>query len=148
FSVYGLRQSLTNPYTGVIARFGTQVITGKAPLIYEDGQQLKDVIHVRDVVRANLLAMQRREADYQVFNLGNGDGLSVYRIGELIAEKLGSPIRPVLTGQYRRGDARHGWADISKVRRLLGWEPSLSVEDGFADLCRWLKELPGARLEE
>jgi dTDP-L-rhamnose 4-epimerase len=106
------------------------------------------VIHVRDVVRANLLAMEREEADYQVFNLGNGEGLSVYRIGELIAEKLDSPIRPVLTGQYRRGDARHGWADISKARKLLRWEPSLSAEAGFADLCQWLKHLPDERLEE
>ena len=148
FSVYGPRQSLTNPYTGVIARFATRVIMGKAPLIYEDGQQLKDVIHVRDVVRANLLAMEREEANYQVFNLGNGEGLSVFRISELIAEKLGSAVRPVLTGQYRRGDARHGWADISKAQRLLGWEPSLSAEAGFADLCKWLKSLPGERLEE
>jgi len=148
FSVYGPRQSLTNPYTGVIALFGTRVITGKAPLIYEDGKQLKDVIHVRDVVRANLLAMERKEADYQVFNLGNGEGLSVFRIGELIAEKLGSTLQPVLTGQFRRGDARHGWADISKARRLLGWEPSLSAEEGFADLCDWLKDLPGEQLEE
>jgi len=103
---------------------------------------------VRDVVRANLLASEREEANYQVFNLGNGEGLSVYRIGELIAEKLGSRLRPVLTGQYRRGDARHGWADISKMRRLLGWEPSLSAEDGFADLCEWLKGLPDETLEE
>jgi dTDP-L-rhamnose 4-epimerase len=148
FSVYGPRQSLTNPYTGVIARFGTRVITGKEPLIYEDGRQLKDVIHVRDVVRANLLAMEREEANYQVFNLGNGEGLSVHRIGELIAEKLGSRLRPVLTGQYRRGDARHGWADVSKAQRLLGWEPSLSAEEGFADLCGWLRKLPDERLEE
>jgi dTDP-L-rhamnose 4-epimerase len=148
FSVYGPRQSLTNPYTGVIARFGTRVITGKEPLVYEDGRQLKDVIHVRDLVRANLLAMEREEANYQVFNLGNGEGLSVYRIGQLIAEKLGSKIQPVLTGQYRRGDARHGWADISKAQRLLGWQPSLSAEDGFADLCRWLKGLPAEQLEE
>lgn len=148
FSVYGPRQSLTNPYTGVIARFGTRVITGKEPLIYEDGDQLKDVIHVRDVVRANLLAMERGEANYQVFNLGNGEGLSVYRIGQLIAEKLGSSVQPVLTDQYRRGDARHGWADTSKGRRLLGWEPSLCAEDGFADLCEWLKRLPDERLEE
>jgi dTDP-L-rhamnose 4-epimerase len=124
------------------------VITGKAPLIYEDGRQLKDVIHVRDVVRANLRAMEREAADHQVFNLGNGEGLSVQRIGELIATKLGSPIQPVLTGQYRRGDARHGWADISKARRLLGWEPSLTAEDGLADLCNWLKGLPDERLEE
>lgn len=148
FSVYGPRQSLTNPYTGVIARFGTRVIMGKEPLIYEDGRQLKDVIHVRDVVCASLLAMEREEANYQVFNLGNGEGLSVYRIGELIAEKLGSAARPVLTGQYRRGDARHGWADISKAQRLLGWKPSLSVEDAFANLCEWLKDLPDERLEE
>jgi dTDP-L-rhamnose 4-epimerase len=148
FSVYGPRQSLTNPYTGVIARFGTRLITGKAPLIYEDGQQLKDVIHVRDVVRANVRAMECEAADYQVFNLGNGVGLSVYRIAELISEKLGNLIRPVLVRQYRRGDARHGWADISKARHLLGWVPSLSVEDGFADLCAWLRILPGEQLEE
>ena len=148
FSVYGPRQSLTNPYTGVIARFGTRVITGKAPLIYEDGRQLKDVIHVRDVVRANLAAMERDAAYGHVFNLGNGEGLSVQGIAELIAEKLGSPMRHVLTGQYRRGDARHGWADISKARRLLGWEPSLSADDGLADLCHWLERLPDERLEE
>jgi dTDP-L-rhamnose 4-epimerase len=148
FSVYGPRQSLTNPYTGVIARFGTRVITGKAPLVYEDGLQLKDVIHVSDVVRANLLAMERDEANYQVFNLGSGEGLTVYRIGELISEKLGSRLRPILTGQYRRGDARHGWADISKARRVLAWEPCFSAEDGFADLCLWLKGLPEEELEQ
>jgi dTDP-L-rhamnose 4-epimerase len=103
---------------------------------------------VRDVVRANLLAMERSEANHQVFNLGNGEGLSVYRIGELISEKLGSQLQPILTGQYRRGDARHGWADTSKARRLLTWQPSLSAEDGFADLCSWLKTLPDEQLEQ
>jgi dTDP-L-rhamnose 4-epimerase len=148
FSVYGPRQSLTNPYTGVIARFGTRLIAGKPALIYEDGLQMKDVIHVRDVVRANLRAMECEQANYQVFNLGNGEGLSVYRIAELIAEKLGSPIRPILTGQYRGGDARHGWGDVSKARRVMGWEPSLSAEDGFANLCDWLRALPKEQLEE
>src|SRR4029077_21003405 len=127
FSVYGPRQSLTNPYTGVIARFGTSDITGSAPVICADGLQLKDVIHVRDVVRANLLAMERNEANYQVFNLGNGEGLSVYQIGQLISKKLGARLQPMLTGQYRRGDARHGWADSSKARALLAWRPSLSA---------------------
>jgi dTDP-L-rhamnose 4-epimerase len=92
--------------------------------------------------------MERNEANYQVFNLGNGDGLSVLRIGELISEKLGSRLQPILTRQYRRGDARHGWADISKARRLLAWEPTLSAEDGFADLCLWLKALPEEQLEQ
>ena len=92
--------------------------------------------------------MERDEANYQVFNLGNGEGLSVYRIAELISEKLGSRLQPILTGQYRRGDARHGWADISKASRLLAWEPALSAEEGFADLCRWLKGLPEEQLEQ
>jgi dTDP-L-rhamnose 4-epimerase len=148
FSVYGPRQSLTNPYTGVIARFGTRLIAGKPALIYEDGQQMKDVIHVRDVVRANLRAMECERANYRVFNLGNGEGLSVYRIAELITEKLGSPLRPILTGQYRCGDARHGWADVSKALRVMGWEPSLAAEEGFADLCNWLRELPKEQLQE
>jgi dTDP-L-rhamnose 4-epimerase len=142
FSVYGPRQSLTNPYTGVIARFGTRLISGKPPLIFEDGQQLKDLIHVRDVVRANLMAMEKDAANYQVFNLGSGAGVTVQGIARLIAEKLGSSIEPVFTGQFRRGDARHGWADISKAHRLLGWQPSLTVEEGIADLCRWLASLP------
>ncbi len=148
FSVYGPRQSLTNPYTGVIARFGTRLITRKAPLVYEDGQQLKDVIHVRDVVRANLCAMESEAANYQVFNLGNGTGLTVYRIAQLIADRLGLAIQPVLTGQYRGGDARHGWADVSKARRLMGWEPLLSAEEGFSDLCNWLRSLPEEQLKE
>jgi dTDP-L-rhamnose 4-epimerase len=147
FSVYGPRQSLTNPYTGVIARFGTRLISGKPPLIFEDGQQLKDLIHVRDVVRANLMAMEKDAANYHVFNLGNGAGISVHRIARLIAEKLGSSIEPVFTGQYRGGDARHGWADISKARRLLGWQPSLTAEEGMADLCKWLASLPEQQIE-
>ena len=148
FSVYGPRQSLTNPYTGVIARFGTRLISGKPPLIFEDGQQLKDLIHVRDVVRANLMAMEKELADYQVFNLGNGCATSVEEIAHLLAANLHSSLGPVFTGQFRRGDARHGWADISKARRLLGWEPSLSANQGFASLCRWLKSLPNQNLEE
>jgi dTDP-L-rhamnose 4-epimerase len=142
FSVYGPRQSLTNPYTGVIARFGTRLISGKPPLIFEDGQQLKDLIHVRDVVRANLMAMEKDAANYQVFNLGGAAGVTVQGIARMIAEKLGSSIEPVFTGQFRRGDARHGWADTSKARRLLGWQPSLAVEEGIADLCGWLASLP------
>jgi dTDP-L-rhamnose 4-epimerase len=147
FSVYGPRQSLTNPYTGVIARFGTRLISGKPPLIFEDGQQLKDLIHVRDVVRANLMAMEKA-ADYQVFNLGSGCATSVEEIAHLLAANLHSSLRPVFTGQFRRGDARHGWADISKAHRLLGWEPSLPANEGFASLCSWLESLPNQELEE
>jgi dTDP-L-rhamnose 4-epimerase len=142
FSVYGPRQSLTNPYTGVIARFGTRVISGKPPFIFEDGKQLKDLIHVRDVVRANIMAMEGDGGDYQVFNLGNGTPTTVTEIASLLAENLGLSVKPVFTGQFRRGDARHGWADVSKARRLLGWWPSISAKEGFSDLCNWLASLP------
>jgi dTDP-L-rhamnose 4-epimerase len=148
FSVYGPRQSLTNPYTGVIARFGTRVISGKPPLIFEDGKQLKDLIHVRDVVRANMMAMEGDGGDYQVFNLGNGTPTTVTEIASLLAENLGLSIKPVFTGQFRRGDARHGWADVSKARRLLGWWPSISAREGFSNLCTWLVSLPEQQREE
>jgi dTDP-L-rhamnose 4-epimerase len=148
FSVYGPRQSLTNPYTGVIARFGTRLISGKPPLIFEDGKQLKDLIHVRDVVRANLIAMESEAADYQVFNLGNGIPTSVADIARLLAANLNLSIEPVLTRQFRRGDARHGWADISKANRLLGWRPSFSAKEGVSDLCHWLASLPEQQRDE
>jgi dTDP-L-rhamnose 4-epimerase len=148
FSVYGPRQSLTNPYTGVIARFGTRLISGKPPLIFEDGQQLKDLIHVRDVVRANLMAMENEAADYQVFNLGNGCTTTVEEIAHLLAANLKSSLPPVFTGQFRRGDARHGWADTSKAQRLLGWAPSLTANQGFASLCSWLGTLSEQDLED
>ncbi len=147
FSVYGPRQSLTNPYTGVIARFGTRAIAGKPPLIYEDGRQLKDVIHVSDVVRANLRAMNTDAGDYEIFNLGSGEALSVHRIATTIVEKLGRDFEPVFTGQFRSGDARHGWADISKARKLLGWEPAMTVDQGFTNLCRWLSDIPKPELD-
>ncbi len=148
FSVYGPRQSLTNPYTGVIARFGTRLISGKPPLIFEDGQQLKDLIHVRDVVRANLMAMENDAANYQVFNLGNGSPTSVSEIADVLAANINPSLKPVFTGQFRRGDARHGWADVSKARRLLGWEPSISAKEGCANLSKWLESLPEQQLEE
>jgi dTDP-L-rhamnose 4-epimerase len=148
FSVYGPRQSLTNPYTGVIARFGTRLISGKPPIIFEDGKQLKDLIHVRDVVHANMMAMEGNGGDYEVFNLGNGVPTSVTDIAHLLVENLNPSIKPVFTGQFRRGDARHGWADVAKAFRLLGWKPSISTKEGVSDLCTWLATLPIHQREE
>lgn len=147
FSVYGPRQSLTNPYTGVIARFGTRLMLGKPAIIYEDGRQLKDVIHVQDVVAANLRAMESEGGDYEVFNLGLGQPIGVSQIAEILARHFPGAPPPVLTGQFRAGDARHGWADVSKARDRLGWEPQWQPERGFADLAGWLRTLPAATVE-
>ena len=142
FSVYGPRQSLTNPYTGVIARFGTRLMLGMPAIVYEDGRQLKDVIHVQDVVSANLRAMESDGGDYEVFNLGSGVAISVARMAELLARRFPNAPATVFSGQFRAGDARHGWADIGKAQKQLGWTPAWMPERGFEDLSAWLETLP------
>jgi len=142
FAVYGPRQSLRNPYTGVLALFATRLFAGYPINHYEDGGQLKDYIYIEDIVRANMLALETNGGDGQVFNLGTGIPHTIRQV----AEKLRALIDPDLdincTGQYRPGDARHGWADTDSARRSLGWEPSVSFDDGLKELVSWLRVLP------
>jgi len=142
FSVYGRRQSMSNPYTGVLARFATRVIAGQPPLVFEDGRQLKDCIHVSDVVAANMRALETPSGDYEVFNLGGGLPIGVMEIAEAICDAAGGGIAPRLTGSYRVSDARHGWSDNAKAERLLAWKPRVSFARGVADLVEWLRALP------
>ncbi len=147
FSAYGRRQSMSNPYTGVLARFATRVISGRAPLVFEDGRQLKDTIHISDIVAVNMRAMGHDGGDYEMFNIGGGRAVSVNEIARTICDLHGSGLKPELTGQYRVSDARHGWSDNSKVERMLGWRPEMSFEAGAADLVAWLAELPQEQVE-
>ena len=140
FNIYGPRQSLSNPYTGVAAIFSSRLRSGKSPVVFEDGGQSRDFIHVHDIVRANLLVMKRREADYEMFNVGTGHATSVVRLAELLAEYLETPIRPTVVGKFRAGDIRHCFADASKIRRRLGFEAKVRFEDGLGDLVRWVQE--------
>jgi dTDP-L-rhamnose 4-epimerase len=143
FSVYGRRQSMSNPYTGVLARFATRVIAGQPPLVFEDGRQLKDCIHVSDVVAANMAALERSAGDHEVFNLGGGVPIGVMEIAQAICDAAGTGIVPRLTGGYRVSDARHGWSDNAKAERVLSWTPRVSFAHGVADLLEWLRGLPG-----
>lgn len=138
FNVYGTRQSLSNPYTGICAIFSSRLMNNQAPLIYEDGEQTRDFVHVSDIVRANLLAMKTDKCDYQAVNLGTGEGNSVKKIAELIAGGLGKMIQPEIAGKYREGDIRHSVANISQARELLGFEPKVNLKDGLAELLDWL----------
>lgn len=147
FSVYGRRQSMSNPYTGVLARFATRVISGSPPLVFEDGRQLKDCIHVSDVVAAALQAMETANGDYEVYNLGGGRPISVGEIAETICREAGGAVAPELTGTWRVSDARHGWSDNSKAESRLSWRPRVSFEEGVADLVDWLRALPRERIE-
>ena len=138
FNIYGTRQALSNPYTGVAAVFASRMLNGKAPLVFEDGEQMRDFVSIHDIVQANLLAMERPESDDQVINIGSGNPVSIRRVAELLANALGNTSEPVITNKFRAGDIRNCYADISKARRLLGYEPRVTHEEGFRELAEWL----------
>ena len=138
FNIYGTRQALSNPYTGVAAVFGSRMLNGNAPLVFEDGEQMRDFVSIHDIVQANLLALERPESDGEVINVGCGKPITIRRVAELLAEALGKPLAPVITNKFRAGDIRHCYADISKARRLLGYEPRVTHEEGFRELAAWL----------
>ena len=140
FNVYGPRQSLSNPYTGVCAIFSARIKNRHQPIVFEDGAQTRDFIHVRDIVRANLLVMRDARADYEMFNVGTGTATSIAQIGRLLAELYEVPVEPQVTLKYRAGDIRHCYADIAKLR-ALGFSPSVSLADGLRDLVAWGRDV-------
>jgi dTDP-L-rhamnose 4-epimerase len=140
FNVYGPRQALSNPYTGVAAIFASRLLNGRPPLVFEDGAQARDFTHVRDIVQANLLAMESSAGDYDVFNVGTGVPTSVRQVADLLARHLGVAIEPEIVNQFRAGDIRHCYADISKIQRVLGYRPRVPFEEGLADLVAWARD--------
>ncbi len=139
FNIYGTRQALSNPYTGVAAIFASRLLNGKAPLVFEDGAQRRDFVSVHDVVRANLLAMKRSEADGVALNIGSGEPIMVRDIARILAQELGSGLPADLTGKYRAGDIRHCFADISAAARVLGYQPRIRFAEGIRELVEWLR---------
>jgi len=145
FNVYGPRQALSNPYTGVGAIFSSRLLNGKGPLIFEDGRQTRDLTHVRDIARANTLAMERDESNGHAINIGTGLATSVLQVAELLRKRLhpgrgdDPALAPKIVGKFRAGDIRHCFADISKARRLLGFKPEILFERGVDDLIEWVR---------
>jgi dTDP-L-rhamnose 4-epimerase len=140
FNVYGPRQALSNPYTGVLAIFASRMLNDRAPLIFEDGLQQRDFVNVHDVARACLLALESEAASGGVFNIGSGRAITVREVAAALAEVLGKPgLRPELTGKYRVGDIRHCFADISLAREVLGYAPEVPFYEGLAELAGWLR---------
>jgi dTDP-L-rhamnose 4-epimerase len=140
FNIYGTRQALSNPYTGVAAIFASRLLNGQAPLVFEDGNQMRDFVSVHDIVRACMLAMESRASDGEVINVGGGTPISIVRVAEILAHSLNKDVRPVITQKYRAGDIRHCFADLTKARNLLGYEATVSHEQGFLELAQWLAE--------
>ncbi|HWZ51983.1 MAG TPA: NAD-dependent epimerase/dehydratase family protein [Granulicella sp.] len=138
FNVYGTRQTLSSPNPSVAALFAARLIRDQAPLVLEDGAQIRDLVSVHDVVRASLLAMERSESDGQVINVGCGIPITIRRIAQILAAALGKKIEPVITQRFRAGDIRHCYADQTKARRLLRYEPRVSHDQGLCELAEWL----------
>jgi len=139
FNVYGTRQAINNPYTGIGAIFTNRALSGHDIMIYEDGQPGRDFVNVRDVVQANLLALENQKADNNVFNVGSGERLTVLDLAQLIKDKLDSPVELKFTNQFRVGDIRDCYADLARSRDILGYDPKVSFTDGVEELICWAK---------
>jgi dTDP-L-rhamnose 4-epimerase len=139
FNVYGRRQSLSNPYTGVCAIFSSRLLNDQRPVVFEDGEQSRDFVHVSDIVRANLLAMESDRAVDHAINIGTGTPTAVREAAERLAAGLKKDLPPEIVGRYREGDIRHCVADITRARTLLGYEPQVTLDSGLPDLLEWLQ---------
>ena len=139
FNVYGSRQALSNPYTGVAAIFSSRLLDRKPPLVSEDGLQSLDFVHVSEIVRANLLALRCDAAGGRVCNVGTGRPTTIRRVAELLAERLGLGIAPEITESYSAGDIRHCFADPAHAARTLGFEAQVRLEDGIDELIGFVR---------
>jgi dTDP-L-rhamnose 4-epimerase len=141
FNVYGSRQSLSNPYTGVLAIFSSRYLNDRRPVIFEDGLQRRDFVSVHDVALACRLALEKPAAVGQVLNVGSGKAVTIQEIAERTAQVLGkTQLAPEITGKYRVGDIRHCFADIDRARQVLDYQPRVSFEKGLQELAAWLQQ--------
>ena len=139
FNVYGTRQALSNPYTGVLAIFASRLLNARPPLVFEDGHQRRDFVAVGDVARACRLALERPDADGRVLNVGSGRSVTVLEIFDELRLALEADAEVEVTRKARAGDIRHCFADISLARELLGFRPQVELGDGLRDLAGWLE---------
>ncbi len=138
FNIYGPRQALSNPYTGVLAVFAARTLNENPPLIFEDGKQSRDFIYVKDVAKANLVAMEKSEGTYQPLNVGTGRATSIGEIALRVIELCRKGLKPLITGRYRSGDIRHCYADIERISSL-GFEPGYSLSQGLKETMDWVR---------
>jgi dTDP-L-rhamnose 4-epimerase len=140
FNIYGPRQALSNPYTGVAAIFSSRLMNGNQPLIFEDGEQSRDFVSVHDVVRGILAAAEREEASGRAINVGSGRAVTVREVADTLVRVMCSDVEPQVTGRYRVGDIRHCFADIRLARSVLGYQPEITLAEGMEELVAWLRE--------
>ena len=142
--VWGPRQSFRNAYSGVLRIFSQRILNGRAPVCYEDGQQLRDYVSVHDVARANVLALEDSRADFEVFNVGGDRRVTVLEVARLIGERAGLDVAPEVPGMYRFGDTRHVISDVTKLR-ALGWCPQVPLGEAVDEYLSWAQAQAGFR---
>ena len=142
FNVYGPRHSLSNPYAGVAAIWLSRLLNGKQPVVFEDGGQLRDFVSIHDVVDCLMLMLENPGADYLPVNVGSGQTITILDIARLLTRLLGTAIEPLVTQTGRTFDIRHNTADITRARATLGFEPKVTLEQGFTELIEWARTTP------
>ena len=137
-NVYGPGQSLSNPYTGILSIFSTRIKNGNGITIFEDGKETRDFVYIEDVVDATILGIEIKEASGHAFNIGTGVAIDVVTVAETLIEKYGIKVPMTISGNYRLGDIRHNYADISLAKNILGFEPKWSFSDGIGEFTKWV----------
>ena len=138
-NVYGPGQSLSNPYTGILSIFSTRLLNGNDIDIYEDGQESRDFVFIDDVISATILALEKKEANHQIFNVGSGVATSVNEVANLLKSLYNSDVKISVSGKYRLGDIRHNYADFSKIKNALGFSPKYDFQKGISEFVEWVK---------
>lgn len=139
-NVYGPGQSLSNPYTGILSIFSTQIKNHHGINIFEDGKETRDFVYIDDVVDATILGLEVKEAKGHVFNVGTGVATDVMTVAKTLAAKYGIEVPITVSGDYRVGDIRHNYADISLAKEILGFRPKWSFDKGIEQFCKWVNE--------
>lgn len=139
-NVYGPGQSLSNPYTGILSIFSTLIKNNKSINIFEDGKESRDFVYIEDVVKATILGIEKEEANNEVFNVGSGTAIDVISVASTLVKNLGIDVPINITGNYRLGDIRHNYADLTKIGKRLGFQPCVDFETGITNFTEWVKE--------
>jgi dTDP-L-rhamnose 4-epimerase len=141
-NVYGAGQSLNNPYTGILSIFSTRIRRGLSLPIFEDGAESRDFVHVSDVVQAITLAIENDNANGKTFNVGAGAPTTVLEIANMLVDVFNGKVRPHITSQYRLGDIRHCYADLTKIKAELGFMPQVTLQQGLKEFASWVSAQP------
>ena len=137
-NVYGAGQSLSNPYTGILSIFSTQIRNGNGIKIFEDGKETRDFVYIDDVVDATIRGLEMEDANGEIFNVGTGEATDVLTVANTLINAYGIDVPVTVTGNFRLGDIRHNFADLTKINSKLGFVPQVSFEQGIKKFTDWV----------